>query len=165
MSLCCFISTSTACLVSLSAAFFSRSVHGCAAVVLMCSLCWHQVSASTACLVSVLAAFFSRSVRCCVSIVFMCSLCLHQVSTSTAYLVSVLAALFSKNLWHCASVGLMCRLCLHQVSKAVYLCAGCFCMTELGHGSNVAALQTECILDTTTDHWIVNTPDDSAIKW
>lgn len=42
---------------------------------------------------------------------------------------------------------------------------GCFCMTELGHGSNVAALQTECVLDTTTDEWIVNTPDDSAIKW
>ncbi len=38
-------------------------------------------------------------------------------------------------------------------------------MTELGHGSNVAALQTECVLDTTTDEWIVNTPDDSAIKW
>ena len=43
--------------------------------------------------------------------------------------------------------------------------AGCFCMTELGHGSNVAALQTECVLDTTTDEWVVNTPDDSAIKW
>ncbi|KAL3157409.1 hypothetical protein ABBQ32_011884 [Trebouxia sp. C0010 RCD-2024] len=42
---------------------------------------------------------------------------------------------------------------------------GCFCMTELGHGSNVAALQTECVLDTTTDEWVVNTPDDSAIKW
>ena len=38
-------------------------------------------------------------------------------------------------------------------------------MTELGHGSNVAALQTECVLDTTTDEWVVNTPDDSAIKW
>lgn len=38
-------------------------------------------------------------------------------------------------------------------------------MTELGHGSNVAALQTECILDTNTDEWVCNTPDDSAIKW
>ena len=45
------------------------------------------------------------------------------------------------------------------------LYTGCFCMTELGHGSNVAALQTECVLDTTTDEWVVNTPDDSAIKW
>lgn len=38
-------------------------------------------------------------------------------------------------------------------------------MTELGHGSNVAALQTECVLDTNTDEWVCNTPDDSAIKW
>lgn len=38
-------------------------------------------------------------------------------------------------------------------------------MTELRHGSNVAGLQTEAVLDTGTDEWIINTPDDGAIKW
>ncbi len=38
-------------------------------------------------------------------------------------------------------------------------------MTELRHGSNVAGLQTEAILDTDADEWIIHTPDDGAIKW
>ena len=38
-------------------------------------------------------------------------------------------------------------------------------MTELHHGSNVAALQTEAVLDVATDEWIINTPDEGALKW
>lgn len=38
-------------------------------------------------------------------------------------------------------------------------------MTELKHGSNVAGLQTEAVLDVATDEWVIHTPDDGAIKW
>ena len=38
-------------------------------------------------------------------------------------------------------------------------------MTEVQHGSNVSALQTEAVLDIDTDEWVINTPDDGAIKW
>lgn len=37
-------------------------------------------------------------------------------------------------------------------------------MTELRHGSNVAGLQTEAMLDVSTDEWVVHTPDEGAIK-
>ena len=38
-------------------------------------------------------------------------------------------------------------------------------MTEVHHGSNVAALQTEAIYEAERDEWVVNTPNDGAIKW
>ncbi|KAK7358954.1 hypothetical protein VNO77_00896 [Canavalia gladiata] len=42
---------------------------------------------------------------------------------------------------------------------------GCFAMTELHHGSNVQGLQTVAIFDPITDEFIIDTPNDGAIKW
>ncbi|POO02831.1 Acyl-CoA oxidase [Trema orientale] len=38
-------------------------------------------------------------------------------------------------------------------------------MTELHHGSNVQGLQTTATFDPITDEFIINTPNDGAIKW
>ena len=38
-------------------------------------------------------------------------------------------------------------------------------MTELGHGSNVAALETTATFDPATDEFIINTPTNTATKW
>ncbi|XP_061344399.1 acyl-coenzyme A oxidase 2, peroxisomal [Gastrolobium bilobum] len=42
---------------------------------------------------------------------------------------------------------------------------GCFAMTELHHGSNVQGLQTVASFDPITDEFIIDTPNDGAIKW
>ncbi|WFD31990.1 acyl-CoA oxidase [Malassezia sp. CBS 17886] len=42
---------------------------------------------------------------------------------------------------------------------------GCFGMTEIEHGSNVAGLQTTATLDEDSDEFIVHTPNLGATKW
>lgn len=42
---------------------------------------------------------------------------------------------------------------------------GCYCQTELGHGSNVQDLETTATLDMETDEWIIHTPHVKAVKF
>jgi acyl-CoA oxidase len=42
---------------------------------------------------------------------------------------------------------------------------GCYAQTELGHGSDIAGLQTTATFDKDTDEFVIHTPTLTAAKW
>ncbi|GEQ71822.1 hypothetical protein JCM33374_g5508 [Metschnikowia sp. JCM 33374] len=55
--------------------------------------------------------------------------------------------------------------CLDKEAQYMKQIWGCFGMTELGHGSNVAGIETTAIFDEDSDEFIINTPHIGATKW
>lgn len=53
----------------------------------------------------------------------------------------------------------------HHESAIMKQMYGCFAMTELGHGSNVAGCETTATFDKSTDEFIINTPHIGASKF
>ena len=53
----------------------------------------------------------------------------------------------------------------HRESAIIKQMYGCFGMTELGHGSNVAGCETTATFDEETDEFVIDTPNISATKW
>ena len=50
-----------------------------------------------------------------------------------------------------------------EIRKVNHL--GCYAQTELGHGSNVAALETTATLDKSTDEFVINSPTITSAKY
>ena len=42
---------------------------------------------------------------------------------------------------------------------------GCYAQTEIGHGSDVAGLETTATFDQETDEFVIHTPSETATKW
>lgn len=55
--------------------------------------------------------------------------------------------------------------CIEKEAKYMKQLWGCFGMTELGHGSNAAGVETTATFDELTDEFIINTPHIGATKW
>lgn len=54
----------------------------------------------------------------------------------------------------------------HLITRGfAYQDVGCFCMTEIGHGSNVNGLETVATYDHATREFVINTPTPTAAKW
>lgn len=55
--------------------------------------------------------------------------------------------------------------CVDKEASIMKQLWGCFGMTELGHGSNVAGCETTATFDKETDEFVINTPHIGATKW